>query len=176
MFADKVMKAAMKHIEIIANAREKGESADGVAAPRYVWRHPFLWSSSAKNAEALEAAALEEYGSSLHAALYSRKNELLYLRRLTEMLFPYVMPPKATDCRYRSWRRWQVQTVGSSCNVSCSAQVSGSAAAGGDVWIRHPADHGLHGRPRKHRRLRCTFWFRRRRGHNGCFCCSLRTP
>ncbi|XP_024146813.1 sorting nexin-14 [Oryzias melastigma] len=76
VFADKVMKAAMKHIEIIANAREK-----------------------AKNAEALEAAALEEYGSSLHAALYSRKNELLYLRRLTEMLFPYVMPPKATDCR-----------------------------------------------------------------------------
>ncbi|XP_023808755.1 sorting nexin-14 isoform X1 [Oryzias latipes] len=76
VFADKVMKAAMKHIEIIAKAQEK-----------------------AKNADALERAALEEYGPGLHAALYSRKNELLYLRKLTEMLLPYVLPPKATDCR-----------------------------------------------------------------------------
>uniref|UniRef100_A0A3P9I7T6 PXA domain-containing protein n=1 Tax=Oryzias latipes TaxID=8090 RepID=A0A3P9I7T6_ORYLA len=76
VFADKVMKAAMKHIEIFAKAQEK-----------------------AKNADALERAALEEYGPGLHAALYSRKNELLYLRKLTEMLLPYVLPPKATDCR-----------------------------------------------------------------------------
>uniref|UniRef100_A0A3P9C6Q6 Sorting nexin 14 n=1 Tax=Maylandia zebra TaxID=106582 RepID=A0A3P9C6Q6_9CICH len=72
VFADKVMKAAMKHIEIIAKAHQR----DG-----------------------LQQAALDEYGADLHVALHSRRDELLYLRKLTEMLFPYVMPPKATDCR-----------------------------------------------------------------------------
>ncbi|KAE8286448.1 Sorting nexin-14 [Larimichthys crocea] len=76
LFAGKVMKAAMKHIEVIAKARDK-----------------------VKNSEALQQAALDEYGADLHIALRSRKDELLYLRKLTEMLFPYVMPPKATDCR-----------------------------------------------------------------------------
>ncbi|XP_026197873.1 sorting nexin-14-like isoform X2 [Anabas testudineus] len=76
VFADKVMKAALKHIEIIAKAREK-----------------------VKNVEGLQLAALDEYGADLHVALHSRKDELRYLRKLTEMLFPYVMPPKSTDCR-----------------------------------------------------------------------------
>ncbi|XP_040919676.1 sorting nexin-14-like isoform X3 [Toxotes jaculatrix] len=76
VFADKVMKAAMKHIEIIAKARGKVKSTEG-----------------------LQQAALDEYGADLHIALRSRKDELLYLRKLTELLFPYVMPPKATDCR-----------------------------------------------------------------------------
>ncbi|XP_056219234.1 sorting nexin-14-like isoform X2 [Seriola aureovittata] len=76
VFADKVMKAAMKHIEIIEKAREKVNSVEG-----------------------LQQAALDEYGPELHTALRSRKDELFYLRKLTEMLFPYVMPPKATDCR-----------------------------------------------------------------------------
>ncbi|XP_072218024.1 sorting nexin-14-like isoform X1 [Leuresthes tenuis] len=76
VFADKVMKAIMKHFEIIAKAKEK-----------------------VKNTEGLQQAALEEYGANLHVALHSRKDELLYLRKLIEMLFPYVMPPKATDCR-----------------------------------------------------------------------------
>uniref|UniRef100_A0A8C1BF56 Sorting nexin-14 n=1 Tax=Cyprinus carpio carpio TaxID=630221 RepID=A0A8C1BF56_CYPCA len=73
---DKMMKAAMKHIEIIAKAQQK-----------------------VKNTEGLQQAALAEYGADLHVALRSRKDELLYLRKLTELLFPYVMPPKATDCR-----------------------------------------------------------------------------
>ncbi|XP_030626203.1 sorting nexin-14 isoform X5 [Chanos chanos] len=72
----KMMKAAMKHIEIIAKAWQK-----------------------VKNPENLQQAALDEYGPDLHFAVRSRKNELFYLRKLTEMLFPYVMPPKATDCR-----------------------------------------------------------------------------
>ncbi|XP_069028681.1 sorting nexin-14-like isoform X2 [Embiotoca jacksoni] len=76
VFADKVMKATMKHIEIMATARAK-----------------------VKNMECFQQAALDEYGSDLHVALHSRKDELLYLRNLTEMLFPFVMPPKATDCR-----------------------------------------------------------------------------
>ncbi|KAK2889794.1 sorting nexin-14-like isoform X3 [Channa argus] len=76
VLADKVMKAALKHIEIIAKAREK-----------------------VKNVEGLQQAALDEYGADLHVALHSRRKELLYLRKLTEMLFPYVMPPKSTDCR-----------------------------------------------------------------------------
>ncbi|XP_033504819.1 sorting nexin-14-like isoform X3 [Epinephelus lanceolatus] len=76
VFADKVMKAGMKHIEIIAKARQK-----------------------VSNVEGLQQAALDEYGADLHIALRSRKDELLYLRKVTEMLFPFVMPPKATDCR-----------------------------------------------------------------------------
>ncbi|KAL3052073.1 hypothetical protein OYC64_004762 [Pagothenia borchgrevinki] len=76
VFADKVMKAGMKHIEIIAKAHRKVQSVEG-----------------------LQQAALDEFGADLHIALRSRKDELLYLRKLTEMLFPYVMPPKATDCR-----------------------------------------------------------------------------
>ncbi|KAG8011527.1 Sorting nexin-14 [Nibea albiflora] len=63
VFAGKVMKAAMKHIEVIAKARAK-----------------------VKNSEALQQAALDEYGADLHIALRSRKDELLYLRKLTEML------------------------------------------------------------------------------------------
>ncbi|XP_036448460.1 sorting nexin-14-like isoform X4 [Colossoma macropomum] len=72
----KLLKVAMKHIEIIAKARQK-----------------------VKNSEYLQQAALEEYGPDLHVALRSRRDELLYLRKLTEMLFPYILPPKATDCR-----------------------------------------------------------------------------
>ncbi|XP_076011106.1 sorting nexin-14-like isoform X2 [Genypterus blacodes] len=74
--ADKVLKAAMKHIEIITKAGQK-----------------------VNNIEGLQQAALDEYGPDLHIALRNRRDELLYLRTLTEMLFPYVMPPKATACR-----------------------------------------------------------------------------
>uniref|UniRef100_A0A8C9RQX5 Sorting nexin-14 n=1 Tax=Scleropages formosus TaxID=113540 RepID=A0A8C9RQX5_SCLFO len=72
----KLLKAAMKHIEIITKARQKVKSAEG-----------------------LQQVALEEYGPDLHVALRSRREELLYLRKLTEMLFPFILPPKATDCR-----------------------------------------------------------------------------
>ncbi|XP_017331813.1 sorting nexin-14 isoform X5 [Ictalurus punctatus] len=72
----KLLKVAMKHIEIIAKARQK-----------------------VKNSEHLQQAALEEYGPDLHVALRSRRDELLYLRKLTEILFLYILPPKATDCR-----------------------------------------------------------------------------
>ncbi|ELW70126.1 Sorting nexin-14 [Tupaia chinensis] len=72
----KLLKAAMKHIEVIVKARQK-----------------------VKNTEYLQQAALEEYGPELHVALRSRRDELHYLRKLTELLFPYILPPKATDCR-----------------------------------------------------------------------------
>ncbi|KAM5256586.1 sorting nexin-14 isoform 6-T6 [Ctenodactylus gundi] len=72
----KLLKAAMKHIEVIVKARQK-----------------------VKNTEFLQQAALEEYGPDLHVALRSRRDELHYLRKLTELLFPYILPPKATDCR-----------------------------------------------------------------------------
>ncbi|XP_074804163.1 sorting nexin-14 isoform X4 [Natator depressus] len=72
----KMLKAAMKHIEVIVKARQK-----------------------VKNPEFLQQAALEEYGPELHVALRSRRDELHYLRKLTELLFPYILPPKATDCR-----------------------------------------------------------------------------
>ncbi|KAK2891848.1 hypothetical protein Q8A73_017513 [Channa argus] len=76
LITQKLLKVSMKHIEIISKARMK-----------------------VKNTECLQQAALEEYGPDLHVALRSRRDELLYLRKLTEMLFPYILPPKATDCR-----------------------------------------------------------------------------
>ncbi|XP_054469233.1 sorting nexin-14-like isoform X2 [Anoplopoma fimbria] len=76
LITQKLLKVSMKHIEIISKARQK-----------------------VKNAEYLQQAALEEYGPDLHVALRSRRDELLYLRKLTEMLFPYILPPKAADCR-----------------------------------------------------------------------------
>ncbi|XP_027857222.1 sorting nexin-14 isoform X7 [Xiphophorus couchianus] len=72
----KLLKVSMKHIEIISKARQK-----------------------VKNAEHLQQAALDEFGPDLHVALRSRRDELLYLRKLTEILFPYILPPKGTDCR-----------------------------------------------------------------------------
>ncbi|KAM9496772.1 sorting nexin-14 isoform 1-T1 [Clarias gariepinus] len=83
----KMLKAAMKHIEIAAKAQQKVD----------------------KN-RPLQQVALEEYGADLHVALRSRRDELLYLRKLTEMLFPYVMPPKATDCRSLSLLIREVMT------------------------------------------------------------------
>uniref|UniRef100_A0A674EDT0 Sorting nexin 14 n=1 Tax=Salmo trutta TaxID=8032 RepID=A0A674EDT0_SALTR len=76
VISGKMMKAAMKHVEIIAKAKQK-----------------------VKNTEGLQQAALDEYGPGLHFALHSRKYELRYLRKVTKMLFAYLMPPKATDCR-----------------------------------------------------------------------------
>uniref|UniRef100_A0A7N6BB22 Sorting nexin-14 n=1 Tax=Anabas testudineus TaxID=64144 RepID=A0A7N6BB22_ANATE len=75
LITQKLLKVSMKHIEIISKARQK-----------------------VKNTEYLQQAALEEYGPDLHVALRSRRDELLYLRKLTEMLFPYILPPKAADC------------------------------------------------------------------------------
>uniref|UniRef100_A0A3Q2G3B1 Sorting nexin 14 n=1 Tax=Cyprinodon variegatus TaxID=28743 RepID=A0A3Q2G3B1_CYPVA len=76
LITQKLLKVSMKHIEIISKARLK-----------------------VKNTEYLQQAALDEYGPDLHVALRSRRDELLYLRKLTENLFPYILPPKATDCR-----------------------------------------------------------------------------
>uniref|UniRef100_A0A3B3HIX3 Sorting nexin-14 n=1 Tax=Oryzias latipes TaxID=8090 RepID=A0A3B3HIX3_ORYLA len=76
LITQKLLKVSMKHIEIISKARLK-----------------------VKSTEHLQQAALEEYGPDLHVALRSRRDELLYLRKLTEVLFPHILPPKATDCR-----------------------------------------------------------------------------
>nr|XP_056712474.1 sorting nexin-14 [Euleptes europaea] len=72
----KMLKAALKHIEVIAKASQK-----------------------VKNVEYLSQAALEEYGPELHVALRSRRDELLYLRKLTELIFSHILPPRATDSR-----------------------------------------------------------------------------
>ena len=61
----------------------------------------FLFVFIVENTEFLQQAALEEYGPELHVALRSRRDELHDLRKLTELLFPYILPPKATDCRYK---------------------------------------------------------------------------
>lgn len=99
----KLLKVSMKHIEIISTARQKGIAH--THKPLFLFLNQGNQSkdlslcSVVKNAEHLQQAALEEYGPDLHVALRSRRDELLYLRKLTEMLFPYILPPKATDCR-----------------------------------------------------------------------------
>lgn len=100
----------------------------------------------------MQQAALEEYGAHLHVALRSRRHELLYLRRLTEMLLPFLMPPKATECRQVRGRRSGVSATPPAEPDRLSAasvQVFGSAAAGGDDGIGPVASHGLPGRPRE---------------------------
>ncbi|XP_076128317.1 sorting nexin-14-like isoform X1 [Alosa pseudoharengus] len=88
LLTDKMLKAAMKHVEIVAKA----------------------WNKVSRSPEHLQQAALDEYGPDLHIALRSRKEELLYLRKLTEMLFPYVIPPKAPECRSLAYLLREVMT------------------------------------------------------------------
>ncbi|KAF3844929.1 hypothetical protein F7725_008092 [Dissostichus mawsoni] len=90
LITQKLLKVSMKHIEIISKARQKAKEREA---------NNKSLSFIVKNAEYLQQAALEEYGPDLHVALRSRRDEFLYLRKLTEMLFPYILPPKATDCR-----------------------------------------------------------------------------
>ncbi|KAL4624026.1 sorting nexin-14-like isoform X1 [Arapaima gigas] len=94
----KLLKAAMKHIEIITKARQKGIMLP-MASGHMIGSPVFSHAPVVKNAEGLQQVALEEYGPDLHVALRSRREELFYLRKLTETLFPYILPPKATDCR-----------------------------------------------------------------------------
>ena len=47
----------------------------------------------------IEQLVLDYYGSSLHCALHSRKSELEYIRRLTDHIFPLVLPPRSVQCR-----------------------------------------------------------------------------
>ncbi|KAJ3612742.1 hypothetical protein NHX12_019000 [Muraenolepis orangiensis] len=76
LITHKLLKVSMKHIEVISKARQR-----------------------VKDVEHLQQAALDEYGPDLHVALRSRREELLYLRKLPEVLFPYILPPKALECR-----------------------------------------------------------------------------
>lgn len=155
VFADKVMKTVMKHVEIISKARTKGRTTSRRAGCEQTSEHTNLLtdvclSASVKVGDSLEHVGLQEYGSDLHVALQSRRDELLYLRTLTDLLFPHLLPSKATDCRYPSEPVLVLVQVSNT--VLSLVQVSGSAAAGGDGWVRHPADHGLHGWPGKSNR------------------------
>lgn len=89
----------MKHIEIISKARQKGIKSVIFLPLKEGTQQKLGFLCVVKNGEFLQQAALEEYGPDLHIALRSRRDELLYLRKLTEMLFPYILPPKAADCR-----------------------------------------------------------------------------
>lgn len=97
----------------------------------------------------LQQATLQEYGPDLHVALRSRRDELLYLRTLTEMLFPFVMPPKATDCRCVKpcWPKLLAVATAKWAGlcVWLCAQITGLADAGGHGRLRPPTNNGLHG-------------------------------
>ncbi|XP_076459987.1 sorting nexin-14-like isoform X3 [Babylonia areolata] len=47
----------------------------------------------------LQQATLDYLGSNVHCAMWSRKAELEYLRRLTESLFPYILRPQALNSK-----------------------------------------------------------------------------
>ena len=47
----------------------------------------------------LQQSTLDYLGAGIHCAMWSRKAELEYLRRLTENLFPYILRPQALHSR-----------------------------------------------------------------------------
>jgi len=66
----------------------------------------WLWSyvvcnllAATLNGQNTEQLVLSYYGNSLHCALRSRTSELEYMRRLTEQIFPFVLPPRSLQCR-----------------------------------------------------------------------------
>ena len=48
----------------------------------------------------LQTAILEQFNPRMHCALQSRPMELQYLRKLSESILPFLLPPNALRCRY----------------------------------------------------------------------------
>ena len=48
----------------------------------------------------VQQITLERLGPNMHVALQSRKAEVEYLRRMVEVLFPYILPPAAAKSKY----------------------------------------------------------------------------
>ncbi|XP_059174499.1 sorting nexin-14-like isoform X2 [Physella acuta] len=70
----KILRATLQHIDLSITAFEKaGYKGD------------------------LQQISLDYMGSSVHCAMWSRKAELEYLRRLVESLFPYILRPQALN-------------------------------------------------------------------------------
>ena len=55
-----------------------------------------------KSAQYVEEAVLQEYQQDnlIHLAVTSRDNELIYLKKLSELLLPHLLPPKYVNCSY----------------------------------------------------------------------------
>ena len=59
----------------------------------------FMLSTAVPHDSDLQQSTLDYMGASVHCAMWSRKAELEYLRRLTEKLFPYILRPQALHSR-----------------------------------------------------------------------------
>ena len=47
-----------------------------------------------------QTAILERFGPKMHCAMQSRQMELHYLRKLSESIIPFILPPNSLQCRY----------------------------------------------------------------------------
>ncbi|BFZ02791.1 hypothetical protein BsWGS_05830 [Bradybaena similaris] len=76
LVTQKILHAVVQHIDLCIQAFEKaGYEGD------------------------LQQIVLDYMGSSIHCAMWSRKAELEYLRRLVETLFPCILPPQALNSK-----------------------------------------------------------------------------
>ncbi|KAJ7386263.1 Sorting nexin-14 [Desmophyllum pertusum] len=53
----------------------------------------------ASHATNTQTAILERFGPRMHCAMQSRQMELHYLRKLSECIFPFILPPNSLQCR-----------------------------------------------------------------------------
>ncbi|KAK7112643.1 sorting nexin-14-like isoform X2 [Littorina saxatilis] len=72
LVTQKLAKAALYHVDAVVQANRNSVPQDSD----------------------LQQATLDYHGANIHCAMWSRKAELEYLRRLTESLFPYILRPQ----------------------------------------------------------------------------------
>lgn len=77
LVTQKIAKAAIYHIDAVLQANKQAIPHDSD----------------------LQQCTLDYLGPNVHCAMWSRKAELEYLRRLTENLFPYILRPQALSSR-----------------------------------------------------------------------------
>ncbi|CAH3189083.1 unnamed protein product, partial [Porites evermanni] len=71
-------KEGLKHLEMYLRAKEK---------------------VTLSRSTSLQTAILEQFNPRMHCALQSRPMELQYLRKLSESILPFLLPPNALRCR-----------------------------------------------------------------------------
>ncbi|CAH1794558.1 unnamed protein product [Owenia fusiformis] len=79
LITDKLMRHAIRHLDCHLQARKKAHLA-GYQGD-------------------LQQATLDFYGPHLHCAMRNRKTELDYLRKVSEAIFPYILPPQSLHCQ-----------------------------------------------------------------------------
>ncbi|KAK2571576.1 Sorting nexin-14, partial [Acropora cervicornis] len=78
LVTDTLGKEGLKHLETYLTAKEKG---------------------SLSHSTSIHTTVLDEFSPKLHCALQNRAMELQYLRKLSESIIPFLLPPHSLHCR-----------------------------------------------------------------------------